>query len=98
MWQSKVSRQFPTGWERVKEWFEGISYVHVVAESDGVIDRISPMKRFLIFNIEQTIWIDNVPHTIWFPPDFGEAPPGRSAGLSGRMGKRDICITRVTKS
>jgi len=68
--------KIPTGWERVKEWFEGVSYVHVVAESDGVIDRISPMERFLIFNIEQTFWIDNVPHTIWFPPDFGEAPPG----------------------
>jgi signal peptidase I len=34
------------------------------------------MERFLIFNIEQTFWIDNVPHTIWFPPDFGEAPQG----------------------
>ena len=66
--------KIPTGWERVKEWFEGISYVHVVAQTDGAIDRIDPMKRFLIFNIEQTLWIDNVPHTIWFPPDFGEAP------------------------
>ena len=34
------------------------------------------MRRFLIFNIKQTIWIGGVPHTIWFPPDFGEAPPG----------------------
>ncbi len=75
----------PTGWERVKKWFEGVSYVHVVAESDGVIDRISPIKRFLIFNIEQTFWIDNVPHTIWFPPDFGEAPPGE-APLAYRAG------------
>jgi len=70
----------PTGWERVKEWFEGVSYVHVVAESDGVIDRINPTKRLLIFNIEQTFWIDNVPHTIWFPPDFGEAPLEYRAG------------------
>lgn len=73
----------PTGLERVKEWFEGTSYIHVVAESDGVIDRISPMKRFLIFNIEQTLWIDNVPHTIWFPPDFGEAPLAYRAGWTG---------------
>jgi signal peptidase I len=82
------SYKIPTGWERVKEWFEGVSYVHVVAETDGAIDRIDPMKRFLIFNIEQTLWIDNVPHTIWFPPDFGEAPPGEDplifrAGLRG---------------
>ena len=80
--------KIPTGWERVKEWFGGTSYVHVAAESDGVIERIDPMKRFLIFNIEQTFWIDNVPHTIWFPPDFGEAPPGGDplayrAGLAG---------------
>jgi signal peptidase I len=75
----------PTGWERVQKWFEGVSYVHVVAESDGVIDRISPMKRFLIFNIEQTFWIDDMPHTIWFPPDFGEAPPGE-APLAYRAG------------
>jgi signal peptidase I len=68
--------KIPTGWERVKKWFEGVSYVHVVAKSDGVIERIDPIKRFLIFNIEQTFWIDNVSHTIWFPPDFGEAPPG----------------------
>jgi signal peptidase I len=64
--------RIPTGWERVKEWFEGTSYVHVVAQTDGAIDRIEPMERFLIFNIKQTFWIDNVPHTIWFPPDFGE--------------------------
>ena len=72
--------KIPTGLERVKEWFEGTSYIHVVAESDGIIDRISPMKRFLIFNIEQTLWIDNVAHTIWFPPDFGEAPLAYRAG------------------
>jgi signal peptidase I len=64
----------PTGLERVKEWFEGVSYVHVVAQTDGVIDRLEPVERFLIFKIKQTLWINDVPHTIWFPPDFGEAP------------------------
>ncbi len=29
--------KIPTGWERIKEWFEGISYIHVVAERDGRI-------------------------------------------------------------
>jgi signal peptidase I len=66
----------PTGWERIKEWFEGISYVHVVAQSDGAIDSISPMTHFLIFNIKQTLWIGGQPQTIWFPPDYGEAPSG----------------------
>lgn len=65
--------KIPTGWERVKEWFEGISYVHVVAQTDGKIDQISQMTRFLIFNIKQTLWIDGVAHTMWFPPDYGES-------------------------
>ena len=68
--------QMPTGWERVKQWFEGISYVNVVAPGDGRVDGVSPMHRFLIFNITQTISIGGVQRTIWFPPDFGEAPPG----------------------
>jgi signal peptidase I len=72
-----LNYKIPTGRERVKEWFEGVSYVHVVAQTDGAIDRMGPMERFLIFNIKQTFWIHNIPHTIWFPPDFGEAPFGQ---------------------
>ncbi|MDD5140236.1 MAG: signal peptidase I [Verrucomicrobiales bacterium] len=71
----------PTGWEHVKEWFQGISYVHVVAQADGKIDKISPMRRFLIFNIKQSIWIGGIEHTLWFPPDFGEQPIEKRAGL-----------------
>jgi signal peptidase I len=71
----------PTGWEHIKEWFEGISYVHVVAQADGQIDSISPMRRFLIFNIKQSIWIGGVEHVMWFPPDYGEQPLERRAGL-----------------
>jgi len=65
--------KIPTGWTRVKEWFEGVSYVHVVAQADGAIDFISPVRRFLIFNIRQTISIGGVQQTIWFPPDYGES-------------------------
>ncbi len=68
--------KIPSGWERIKEWFEGISYVHVVAQNEGAINAISPMTHFLIFNIKQTLWIGGQPQTIWFPPDYGEAPPG----------------------
>ena len=57
---------FPTGWERIKEWFQGISYVHVIAQADGKIDHISPMRKFLIFNIKQSIWIGGVEHTSGF--------------------------------
>jgi signal peptidase I len=66
--------KIPTGWERVKEWFAGVSYVHVVAQADGQIEKISPMRRFLIFNIKQSFWIGGVEHVMWFPPDYGEAP------------------------
>jgi signal peptidase I len=68
--------KMPTGWQYVKEWFGGVSYVHVVAQADGQIERMSPMTRFLIFNIKQSLWIGGVEHTIWFPPDMGEAPGG----------------------
>ena len=74
----------PGGWERFKEWFEGISYVHVVAQNDGPITGISPMRRFLIFNIKQTIWIGGVAHTMWFPPDFGEAAMEVRSGLAAK--------------
>jgi len=64
--------KIPTGLERVKEWFAGISYIHVTAPANGTIDYVSPMRKFLIFNIEQTISIGGVATTIWFPPDMGE--------------------------
>ena len=78
----------PTGLESVKQWFAGASYVHVVAQNDGVIKRISPIRKFLIFNIKQSFWIgstnddaSDVEYTMWFPPDFGESDIARRAGL-----------------
>jgi len=87
--QAEMDRQFkaqstlviPGAWERFKAWFHGISYVHVVAQNDGPITGVSQMRRFLIFNIKQTIWISGVAHTIWFPPDFGEEPLEWRSGL-----------------
>jgi signal peptidase I len=73
--------EIPTGWARVKDWFAGNSYVHIVAPADGVIDSISPPTKFLIFNIKQTITIGGVEQTIWFPPDYGESDLARRAGL-----------------
>jgi signal peptidase I len=74
--------QFPAGWQRVKEWFAGNSFIHVVAQADGTIDQISPVSSFLIFNLKQTLWIGGVPHTIWLPPDFGEQTLANRAGLN----------------
>jgi signal peptidase I len=74
---NKPDFKISTGWEHVKEWFEGVSYVHVVAQADGEVEKISPITRFLIFNIKQSLWIGGVEHTMWFPPDYGESPrPG----------------------
>jgi signal peptidase I len=72
--------EIPTGWKRVKEWFMGNSYVHVVAQRDGVITGFSPVTTFLIFNLKQTLWINGMAHTIWFPPDFGDQMMGARAG------------------
>jgi signal peptidase I len=67
--------QIPTGWQRIKEWFEGNSYLHVVAENDGTLQIGKPV-HFLIFNIKQTLSIGGKAQTLWFPPDCGEAPVG----------------------
>jgi len=79
----------PTGLARVKEWFEGVSYIHVVAQADGTLNPVTPMAYFpnsqmpvlveppvklLIFNICQSFTLGGVKHTMWFPPDLGEAP------------------------
>ncbi|HEX3855900.1 MAG TPA: signal peptidase I [Verrucomicrobiae bacterium] len=70
----------PTGWERLKEWFQGVSYIHVIAQADGEIE-MGQMRHFLIFNLKQTLSIGGVEQTIWFPPDFGEQPIEKRAGL-----------------
>jgi signal peptidase I len=82
--QLKLSKdmEIPTGWARVKAWLHGDSYLHLVAQNDGAIDGVSAPVKFLIFNIKQTISIGGVPQTIWFPPDFGEAPLPARAGLN----------------
>ncbi len=82
---NKPDFKIPTGMARVREWFEGISYVDVKAKTDGPLESVSAPLRFLIFNLKQTIRIGGVSHTIWLPPDYG-APPGGTlemrAGLS----------------
>jgi len=66
------SVKIPAGWQRVKDWIHGISYVHLVAQNDGELQAVNPPIKFLIFNLKQTIVIGGVEQTIWFPPDYGE--------------------------
>src|SRR5262249_1158777 len=44
----------PPGLVRLREWFEGISYIHEVAEGEGPLTQIDPPFRILIFNMWQT--------------------------------------------
>jgi signal peptidase I len=72
--QEQKNMVIPTGWQRVKEWLQGNSYVHFVAPTDGEIDSVSLPFKILIFNIYQKIVFAGEEHTLWFPPDYGEAP------------------------
>jgi len=74
----------PTGWARCWQWFAGNTYLQVVAQNDGELQAIDPPKRFLIFNLKQTLWIGGVAHTLWFPPDYGETTLAARAGLQVR--------------
>ena len=88
--------KIPTGWERVKQWFEGISYLEVTSETDGTLQQIDPPVRLLIFNIKQTIYIGGVAHTLWFPPDYGSQDLGMRAGIHpGDTFKRGEEVVRV---
>jgi signal peptidase I len=75
--------QIPTGFERVRDWFRGISYLHVVADKGGEFQRAEPPSRLLIFNIRQVLWVGGEAYTIWFPPDYGVVPLETRAGLQG---------------
>jgi signal peptidase I len=74
----------PTGWERVKEWFEGVSYISLVAQNDGELEAVNPPVGLKVIDLKQTLVIGGVPHTIWFPPDYGDVPLQYRAGLRVR--------------
>jgi signal peptidase I len=67
----RPSFQIPTGLTRVRQWFEGISYIHLVAENDGPVESVERPFRILIFNIWQKVVAGGKTFMIWFPPDYG---------------------------
>ena len=77
--------KIPTGLPRVREWFEGISYIHLVAENDGPLQLVEQPFRILIFNIWQKVVAGGKTFIIWFPPDYGAPPAGT---LEARAGLR----------
>src|ERR1035438_8255316 len=62
--------KIPTGWERIKQWFQGASYINVVAENDGELESVSQPVRLLIFNLKQTVRFGGKNYALWFPPDY----------------------------
>jgi len=86
--QLNLQRTFtiPTGLQRVKDWFEGISYIDVKAKASGTLDRVALPVGIRVINFWQKIYIGGVAHTIWFPPDYGSAKLEDRASL--RIGSR----------
>jgi signal peptidase I len=75
--------KIPTGLTRVRQWFEGVSYIHLVAENDGPLQAVEPPFRILIFNIWQKVVAGGKTYIIWFPPDYGAPPAGSLEGRAG---------------
>ncbi len=75
----------PKGWAAVREWFQGVSYIHKVAETDGVLEAVDPPFGIRIINFWQTFVVGGQSYTIWFPPDYGQATLEERAGLHPRQ-------------
>jgi signal peptidase I len=74
--------QIPTGWQRVRDWFAGVSYLDIKAKIDGELAPVKPPIKILIFNIYQELTIGGKSHSIWFPPDYGSETLEQRAGLA----------------
>ena len=79
----KPDFKIPTGLTRVRQWFEGASYLHLVAENDGPVETVERPFRILIFNIWQKIVAGGKTYMIWFPPDYGAPPAGTLEARAG---------------
>lgn len=90
--------QVPTGFERVRKWFAGESYMHWVAPRDGVVEQILPPKRLLVINLYQRVKFAGEWKTFLFPPDYGaeslEQRSGLREGMRFRQGQ-DMIKMRV---
>jgi signal peptidase I len=79
--QKRDAQEFPGGWQRVKDWFAGISYLDVKAKVDGTVDKINAPVGIRIFNFWQTLSIGGKTHVILFPPDYGQSDLGKRTGV-----------------
>lgn len=80
--------KFPTGLTRVREWFAGTTYVHLVAQVDGPLEIVERPWPPAIFSIYQRVRVGGKWHVIWFPPDYGSPPTGTLEVRAGlRLGQ-----------
>lgn len=67
--KGKTGGEIPNGFGRfVDSWFRGISYYHIVAETDGELGQIEMPQTVLPFVKKQRFLVGDTWHTIWFPP------------------------------
>jgi len=85
--QAQKDLVIPTGWQRIKDFFEGASYVHFVAPVDGQIEGVSQPVGIKIINFWQDIKFAGQSYRIWFPPDYGESSLQVRGGLGLVPGK-----------
>ena len=87
---------FPTGMERVRDWFAGISYLEVKAKVDGTLEKVGEPFGIRIINFWQTLTIGGKSHVIFFPPDYGQSTLASRAGLNrGDAYKKGDTVVRM---
>lgn len=74
----------PSGWQRVCEWFKGVSYIRLTAAADGPVQAVDRPFRILIFNIWQKVVAGGKTFILWFPPDYGASSLEERSGLLQR--------------
>jgi signal peptidase I len=79
----KPNYKMPTGLARVREWFAGTSYIHLVAENDGPVELIERPFPSAIFHLWQKVVAGGKTFMIWFPPDYGAPPSGTLEARAG---------------
>ena len=87
---------FPSGIERIEDWFAGISYLDVKAKVGGQLQNVGEPFGIRIVNFWQTLTIGGKTHVIFFPPDYGESTLARRAGLElGEVFKKGDTVVRM---
>lgn len=77
----------PSGFERVKEWLRGYSYIHFVAPADGSVEDVKPPWPGTFISLSQKIEFAGQWYTIFLPPDCGEEPLQWRSGLMLARGR-----------